>query len=527
MVGADTVCVSTITVEYGCRIMSGQGEQISLKQRLEFIGLDHKGREALKQLQPLIRQAVGPALDSFYSKVKQEPETRRFFHDDSHMASAKSRQEQHWGMIASAAYDEAYVRGVQTVGKTHARIGLAPRWYIGGYATIVDQLIHAIMKAHWPGMAGLRKGGSEKVAELVSSVVKAALLDVELAVSGYIETLDHQREEAEEAGHQAVARERAIVSGSFGVSLAKLADKDLTHRLTGDVPEAYRELKDNFNTAADHLVDALRSVAGSAGNILSGTHDISSASDDLARRTEQQAASLEETAAALGEITSTVKKAAESAAHASRVVATAKDDAEKSGLVVRKAVEAMTAIAGSSQEISQIIGVIDEIAFQTNLLALNAGVEAARAGESGRGFAVVASEVRALAQRSAEAAKQIKGLISTSSTQVGQGVDLVAETGAALERIVAQVKEINDVVAQIAAGAREQASGLDEVNAAINQMDQVTQQNAAMVEEATASIQALSQETDQLSDMIAHFHIGNIPAARGATPPKRRRAAAG
>jgi methyl-accepting chemotaxis protein len=416
---------------------------------------------------------------------------------------------------------------VQKVGKTHARIGLEPRWYIGGYATIVEHLIHAIVKAHWPGLTTLRKGGAGKVAEAISCVIKAAMLDVELGISGYLETLDQKRFEAEEAGQAAVAQERMIVSDSVGVGLAKLAEKDLTYRLTADVPDAYAALQTNFNAAADQLVEALQGVAGSAGAIVSGTQEIASASDDLARRTEQQAASLEQTAAALGEITATVKRAADSAVHASKVVAAAKDDAEKSGLVVRRAVEAMTAIAGSSQEISQIIGVIDEIAFQTNLLALNAGVEAARAGESGRGFAVVASEVRALAQRSAEAAKQIRGLISTSSTQVGQGVELVAQTGQALERIVGQVNQINDVVSQIAAGAREQAGGLDEINAAINQMDQVTQQNAAMVEEATASIQSLSQETDQLSGLITQFQFERRPGAAGHTRPHAQRRRAG
>ena len=190
------------------------------------------------------------------------------------------------------------------------------------------------------------------------------------------------------------------------------------------------------------------------------------------------------------------------------MVAAADEDAKKSAVVVRQAVEAMDAIAKSSQQISQIIGVIDEIAFQTNLLALNAGVEAARAGDAGRGFAVVASEVRALAQRSAEAAKEIKGLISASTTQVEHGVKLVAETGKSLERIMAQVTEINDVVGEIAAGAKEQATGLGEVNTAINQMDQVTQQNAAMVEQSTAASHSLSQETAQLSGLIGQFQIG-------------------
>ena len=203
-----------------------------------------------------------------------------------------------------------------------------------------------------------------------------------------------------------------------------------------------------------------------------------------------------------------MKKSAEGASHAREVVAAADEDAKKSAVVVRQAVEAMDAIAKSAQQISQIIGVIDEIAFQTNLLALNAGVEAARAGDAGRGFAVVASEVRALAQRSAEAAKEIKGLISASTTQVDHGVKLVAETGKSLERIMAQVAEINDVVGDIAAGAKEQATGLDEVNTAINQMDQVTQQNAAMVEESTAASHSLSQETAQLSELVGQFQVG-------------------
>jgi methyl-accepting chemotaxis protein len=252
----------------------------------------------------------------------------------------------------------------------------------------------------------------------------------------------------------------------------------------------------------------MRAVATSASAIQSGAREISTASDDLSRRTEQQAASLEETAAALDEITATVKKSAEGAKHAREVVGAADTDAKNGAVVVKQAVEAMDAIAHSSGQIGQIIGVIDEIAFQTNLLALNAGVEAARAGEAGRGFAVVASEVRALAQRSADAAKEIKGLISTSTSQVDMGVKLVAETGQALERIISQVSEINTVVAEIASGAQEQATGLAQVNTAINQMDQTTQQNATMVEESTAASHSLSQETSQLSGLIGRFQTG-------------------
>ena len=329
---------------------------------------------------------------------------------------------------------------------------------------------------------------------------------------------ERERERNEQAQREAIEQERAIVTNSIGVGLAKLAAKDLTYRMASDIPAAYRKLQTDFNEASGQLEQAMRSVAGSAGAIESGTQEISTAADDLSRRTEQQAASLEQTAAALEEITATVKKSAEGASQARAMVAAADDDTKKSSLVVRQTVEAMDGIAKSAGQISQIIGVIDEIAFQTNLLALNAGVEAARAGDAGRGFAVVASEVRALAQRSAEAAKEIKGLISASTTQVDHGVKLVGETGKSLERIMAQVSEINAVVGEIAAGAREQATGLAEVNTAINQMDQMTQQNAAMVEQSTAATHSLSQEIEQLSGLIGQFQLGRDKRRRRDAP---------
>ena len=323
------------------------------------------------------------------------------------------------------------------------------------------------------------KDGATEAGEALAALVKAVLLDMDFAISVYMDAAEEARLKGEA---EAQAKERALVANSIGAGLSKLAAKDLTYRMTNDMPEAYRKLQTDFNAALEQLEKAVQGVKGSTQGISSGTQEISTAADDLSRRTEQQASSLEETAAALDEITATVRKTAEGAAQARGVVSTAKADAERSGEVVRKAVEAMGGIEKSSQQISQIIGVIDEIAFQTNLLALNAGVEAARAGDAGRGFAVVASEVRALAQRSAEAAKEIKGLISASTAQVGQGVSLVDETGKALERIVAQVSEITTAVTDIAASAQEQATGLQQVNTAVNQMDQVTQQNAAMAE---------------------------------------------
>jgi methyl-accepting chemotaxis protein len=252
--------------------------------------------------------------------------------------------------------------------------------------------------------------------------------------------------------------------------------------------------------------------------------EITHAADDLSRRTEQQAASLEETAAALDEITATVHKSAEGAGEAADVMKTAEEVASASSQVVQETISAMKAIEASSGQIASIIGVIDEIAFQTNLLALNAGVEAARAGEAGRGFAVVASEVRALAQRSADAAKEIKTLIGASSIQVQKGVGLVDRTGQSLERLLALVEKIDHRVAAIASSAAEQATGLREVNTAMNQMDQVTQQNAAMVEQSTAASHALAQESSTLAALVERFSLRRSRSVAASTLSNARAA---
>jgi methyl-accepting chemotaxis protein len=329
-----------------------------------------------------------------------------------------------------------------------------------------------------------------------------------------------ERRGAEEA---AIEQQVSLVSGSIGAGLDRLSAGDLTFRLDSPLPGAYEKLRNDFNDAMGKLQDTMTVIGSNAQGIRGGGEEISHAADDLSRRTEQQAASLEQTAAALDEITATVKRTAEGAKEASTVVATAKSDAEKSGEVVRQAVAAMSAIEQSSGQIGQIIGVIDEIAFQTNLLALNAGVEAARAGDAGRGFAVVASEVRALAQRSADAAKEIKALISASTQQVGEGVDLVGETGKALDRIVKQVNQINGVVTEIAASAQEQAAGLFQVNTAVNQMDQMTQQNAAMVEQSTAASHTLAREAEELARLVGQFKTGAVAKSNVAPIGKRVR----
>ncbi|MBO9136444.1 methyl-accepting chemotaxis protein [Rhizobium sp. B230/85] len=314
------------------------------------------------------------------------------------------------------------------------------------------------------------------------------------------------------------AEEMAQATSGLADGLKHLSSGDLTFRLGEAFASDFESLRADFNAAVDQLASSMRSVSVATGSIDSGAREISRSADDLSKRTEQQAASLEETAAALDQITINVSNSSKRTEEARHVAIEANKSARRSGEVVSNTVIAMQRIEESSNQISSIIGVIDEIAFQTNLLALNAGVEAARAGEAGKGFAVVAQEVRELAQRSAKAAKEIKDLIRNSGEEVSNGVKLVQETGQALKVIEEQVISINTQLDSIATSAKEQSVGLAEVNTAVNQMDQVTQQNAAMVEESTAASAALAGEVDRLREIIAEFNVGG---AREPTASRR------
>ena len=319
-----------------------------------------------------------------------------------------------------------------------------------------------------------------------------------------------------------------LVVGALGTGLAKLATSDVSYRIEEPFPADYERLRVDYNRAMDAVAEVLSSVSEATNGINNGANDIRQASDDLSQRTEQQAASLEETAAAMDEITGTVRETAAGAMRAHTVVSETRAEAEQSGDVVRRAVDAMTGIERASAEIGEIISVIDGIAFQTNLLALNAGVEAARAGDAGKGFAVVASEVRALAQRSADAAKDVKTKIMASSHQVGVGVELVSETGKALQRIIGRIGEISTLVGTIATSAEQQSTGLQQVNTAVGEMDGVTQQNAAMVEQATAAARSLSEEADELARQVARFTLGqdhHAPVAGSTVHSLQARAA--
>lgn len=355
--------------------------------------------------------------------------------------------------------------------------------------------------------------------------VEKQRLEVEAAANGALIEEDRRRQalNTEEA-----ERQMRFAVDELAAGLKRLADGTVTHRLTSPFIDTLEPLRSDYNAALAKLQETLTAIGANAKIIQAGSAEIRSAADDLARRTEQQANSVEQTASALDEITASVKDATRRAEEAGELVARTRKGAQASSAVVRDAIGAVGQIASSSQEISTIISVIDEIAFQTNLLALNAGVEAARAGEAGKGFAVVAQEVRELAQRSASAAKDIKALISRSGDQVRVGVDLVGQTGKALEAIVREVDEINLRVTSIVGASREQAIGLNDINRAVNVMDQGARQNSAMVEQSTAASHSLAAEASALRDRIASFRFGEaMPTARraGVEPSVHRPAA--
>lgn len=461
----------------------------AVAKKLAFFNIGSEDLARFPEIASALRKHAPPALDNLYDQISATPETSRFFGSRAAMNHARDKQIDHWAGMFGGSVDKTYFDSAERIGNVHARIGLEPSWYIGAYASVLENIVNKM----FAGFTAIFR--RRQLARSVGSMIKMALLDMEVALSTYFK--------AEEAARVAVIDEvsatlRAMAEGDFATPVP-------------DLPTAFAELQKHLDGMRVQVSGVLRNVADTSGSVDVGAKQIRQASDDLARRTEQQAASLEEASAAVTALASTVNTTAGDAAHMHDSVQQAHGEAMRGGEVVSEAVQAMNDIHNSAQEIGKIISVIDGIAFQTNLLALNAGVEAARAGDAGRGFAVVATEVRALAQRTADAARDIKHLITASSTQVERGVSLVGQTGDTFALIVEQVGHVAQLASSIAAMAQDQAGSIGQVRETVREMDTMTQQNAAMVEEATAAARSLAGEANRLSSLVSQFRLeGNF-----------------
>ncbi|MEE4207142.1 MAG: globin-coupled sensor protein [Erythrobacter sp.] len=474
----------------------------ALAERIDFYGIDPKD-PAFKPVSRAIGRRMNHALEAFYQDLSARDHLARMFASPEAMRRARNAQARHWQSAFENGVDETFLKRSEAIGAVHAKIGLEPKWYLGSYARIIEDLVTEIVAPGWQRLLPWKRSKARQVAALV----KVSLLDIDLALSGYF--LDSKE------------KVRSIVSGKLGLALESLSRGELTARID-DIPKEYREVQANFNAAIDKLRATIGTVIAGVGTMTTGSGEIRSAADDLARRTEQQAANLEETAAAVAQTTERVQATAETTGMAR---ATIEDTTAKAGdgaKIVAEAVTAMDQIEQSSQEITNIISVIDSIAFQTNLLALNAGVEAARAGESGKGFAVVASEVRALAQRCAEAADEVKALINVSSGHVTAGVDLVKRSGEAFAAINQGVAALSAAMQDIAASTEVQAESLAQINTVVADLDRSTQRNAAMAEQCTAAAGSLASEAHKLGQTVGQFDIGlrggALPGASPALP---------
>lgn len=476
----------------------------AIASRLEFMEFDADQRAALQDTQPAIRATIGKALDRFYARAQRTGETANFFSNAAHMAKAKAAQEKHWGHLATAQFDSSYYESIRRIGATHARIGLEPRWYVGSYALVIEDLIAGVARRApwWRRLLAVWRPAAAQAA--TKALVKAALLDMELSLSVYFE-------EAQSSREMAVAQ--------LEEALAVLAAGDLTRQLRG-MPQSFAALETSYNDALGKIREMIVAVTDGAGRIDAGVHEIAQASEDLARRTEGNAASLEQTSAAMTQMDDRLKHGAQ----ASRATVERADQAiatvSSGRSIADDAMQAMTRVAHSAKGIDSVIEGLDKIAFQTRVLAMNAAVEAGRAGEAGRGFAVVADLVSALAMRAEEEAGRARDQLTSTQGDIGAAVEMVQRVDGALANISEDVGQVHVLLAAIASDNNAQAVAIGEISAAVGTMDRSTQQNAAMVEQTSAAARNLSQEVGQLSELARAFRTGGneagVPRAAAA-----------
>jgi len=497
----------------GLAVTNSDINSLPLRERLDFVRLDRAALDELAALRPMVDKHLPAALAAFYERLADVPVMASFFSGKPQMDRAMSKQVVHWQAIAGGRFDGDYLESSRRIGERHAKIGLEPRWYLGGYALILEQLLTAVLTEtlvtpEQPRRLFARAPEAvdvEGLARKLSALVKAVLIDMDLAVTVYFDRLT---EAAAERDRLASERIRRAVSLT-GATLRRLADGDLTARIAAEFDAEFEEIKDDTNAVADRLEAIVRQLRRTSGSLKTATGEILAGANDLSDRTTKQAATIEETSAAMEQLMGTVAANVASAKAATDSARSVSEAADAGTAVMAEANDAMERITGSSEKIAKIIGLIDDIAFQTNLLALNASVEAARAGEAGKGFAVVAVEVRRLAQSAASASADIKALIEQSGADVRDGTALVAAATAKLAAIHASVRENQTLMEGIATASAAQAEGIGEITVAVRQMDEMTQHNAALVEEINGAIEQTEQQAAELDMVVDQFTVSD------------------
>lgn len=508
-------------LENGAQNDRSQRQQAgSLFERLRFAGLEAEQTDFLRKHREILLPEVEKGLKDLFARYQTYPEAAAHFESERQLDRLHSLLSSHWAILSDARFDSLYAERVKVLSDTEGRMGLDPRWHIAGHAVVLEHLVAGAMASRWPkGWFGRKAVGGEDAQALVKAIVRTVMVDLEIAVSlrfnelrlAHKQMLDEQRQDIE----------GATVTLFSDVADA-LAAKDLTVRLRTDGPESYAHLTARFNEALDRLRQDIEASERSSRQAGALVEDLSSSSRQTAEIVSDCARRIDDGVAGLKELTEGVGRNAERSVAAERHVGETRVAVERSGAIVGEAIAAMADIEASAEKIGEIIGVIDDIAFQTNLLALNAGIEAARAGDSGRGFAVVAQEVRALAQRSADAARQIKTLVSETKSQVDSGVQMVGRTQSAISDIVRQVREISEAVTGI---ARESGDHVRDMGQSMGAFSDIRREAARGAEIAIGSSSRsgdLHTVILELGDTIRSFHVAKRQSERMAPQTARR-----